>query len=143
MFHLLRDCPSPASGPCFLTYRTVLWAQRSNEHEPEKNVIYLTINAYEIDPKTLKFEIQSTKIVFSGTNKSGQAYALDIELHAEVDPAASRQHISTRGIEAILRKKEAQAEFWPRLLKDKRKVHWLKTDFDKVGFYGRYRRDEY
>jgi hypothetical protein len=35
-------------------------------------------------------------------------------------------------LEMVLRKKKAEDEFWPRLLKEKAKVHWLKTDFDKV-----------
>ena len=35
----------------------------------------------------------------------------------------------------VLQKKELAAEYWPRLLKDKAKVHFLKTDFDKVGSY--------
>jgi len=30
-----------------------------------------------------------------------------------------------------LRKKKIEEEYWPRLLKEKAKVHWLKTDFDK------------
>lgn len=34
-------------------------------------------------------------------------------------------------MELALRKKEAKAEFWPRLLKEAKKVHFLKTDFDK------------
>lgn len=34
----------------------------------------------------------------------------------------------------VLRKKEAKEEFWPRLLKEKGKVHFLRTDFDKVRF---------
>lgn len=33
----------------------------------------------------------------------------------------------------VLRKKELKEEFWPRLLKEAKKVHYLKTDFDKVG----------
>jgi hypothetical protein len=32
----------------------------------------------------------------------------------------------------VLRKKELKEEYWPRLLKDSKKVHYLKTDFDKV-----------
>jgi hypothetical protein len=31
----------------------------------------------------------------------------------------------------VLRKKELKEEFWPRLLKNAQKVHFLKTDFDK------------
>ena len=34
--------------------------------------------------------------------------------------------------ELILRKKELVSEYWPGLLKDNQKVHFLKTDFDKV-----------
>ena len=31
----------------------------------------------------------------------------------------------------MLRKKELKEEYWPRLTKDKSKLHFLKTDFDK------------
>jgi hypothetical protein len=34
----------------------------------------------------------------------------------------------------VLRKKELKEEYWPRLLKDSKKVHYLKTDFDKVSY---------
>lgn len=30
-----------------------------------------------------------------------------------------------------LRKKELDEAYWPRLLKESKKVHFLKTDFDK------------
>ena len=30
-----------------------------------------------------------------------------------------------------LQKKELKEEYWPRLLKDSKKLHFLKTDFDK------------
>jgi hypothetical protein len=35
----------------------------------------------------------------------------------------------------VLRKKELKQEFWPRLLKDNKKMHFLKTNFDKVRSY--------
>ena len=31
----------------------------------------------------------------------------------------------------VLRKKELKQEYWPRLLKETKKQHFLKTDFDK------------
>lgn len=31
-----------------------------------------------------------------------------------------------------MRKKELKEEYWPRLVKDTQKLHFLKTDFDKV-----------
>jgi len=32
----------------------------------------------------------------------------------------------------VLQKKELSEEYWPRLLKEKAKMHFLKTDFNKV-----------
>ena len=40
----------------------------------------------------------------------------------------------------MLRKKEKKEEYWPRLLKESKKVHFLKTDFDKVGANQRIRK---
>jgi len=37
-----------------------------------------------------------------------------------------------REVELVLRKKELKSEYWPRLLKEPKKYHFLKTDFDKV-----------
>jgi hypothetical protein len=34
----------------------------------------------------------------------------------------------------VLRKKELKEEFWPRLLKENKKMHFLKTNFDKVSW---------
>jgi hypothetical protein len=52
-------------------------------------------------------------------------------LFAEIDPSASHVNHSSRAIELKLQKKEQKEEFWPRLLKDKAKQHYLKTNFDK------------
>ena len=41
-------------------------------------------------------------------------------------------HHSGRGVEYTLRKAEAKEEFWPRLLKEPKKVQFVKTDFSKV-----------
>jgi len=108
----------------------VLWAQRSSASEPEKNVIYLTINASDISPETLKLDLQPTKLTFSGSNKT-KSYAVELEFFAEVDVEKSKAHPSSRAIEYVLRKKEAKDEFWPRLLKEAKKVQFVKTDFDK------------
>jgi hypothetical protein len=58
---------------------------------------------------------------------------VELEFYAEVDKEGSKTHHTAKNIEMILRKKELKEEFWPRLLKDTKKVHFLKTDFDKVG----------
>lgn len=45
---------------------------------------------------------------------------------------ASTKQLTTRALTAVLRKKEKQVEYWPRLTKDKAKVPYLKTDFSKA-----------
>jgi len=110
----------------------VLWAQRSSKSDPERNIVYLTIAAPDIPSNALKLDLQATKIVFSGKSTTKNVtYAGDFEFYEEIDPQESKINHTDRDIEIVLRKKEAKEEFWPRLLKDKAKVHWLKTDFDK------------
>jgi len=108
----------------------VLWAQRSSADDLTKNVIYLTINAFDCVQDSIKIDLQPTGLTFDGVSKA-YTFHLGVEFYAEIDVAESTCHKSTRGVEFVLRKKEAKAEFWPRLLKDSKKQHFLKTDFDK------------
>ena len=55
-----------------------------------------------------------------------------MEFYAEIDPKESHISHSGRDVSLVLRKKELKEEYWPRLLKDAKKVHFLKTNFDKV-----------
>ena len=81
----------------------------------------------------LKLDLQPTKLSFKGTSTSKKVtYAVDLEFFAEIDPKESKIQHSGRDVTLVLRKKELKEEFWPRLLKDKAKVHFLKTNFDKV-----------
>jgi len=57
---------------------------------------------------------------------------VELNLYAEIDVEQSKTNHTARDIEFVLRKKETKEEFWPRLLKDAKKAHYLKTDFDKV-----------
>lgn len=57
---------------------------------------------------------------------------MTLEFFAEIDPSASKIHHSPRAVELVLQKKELKAEYWDRLLKNTQKVHFLKTDFDRV-----------
>ncbi|KAK9385415.1 putative Hsp90 binding co-chaperone [Lipomyces mesembrius] len=111
------------------TIPEVLWAQRSSQSEADKNVIYLTINA--IDVTSPDVTITPTSLSYKGTSASGKEYAVDLEFFDEIDVENSKKTITGRDAFFILRKKEAKEEFWPRLVKDKRKVHYIKTDFDK------------
>lgn len=110
-----------------------MWSQRSHAEDISKNVIYLTINAPEIKKESLHCDLTSTTLTFTGTNNKGVSYAVDLGFYGEIDPAESKQHFTSRGLEIVIRKKEAKVEYWPRLLKDSKKQHFLKTDFGKVG----------
>ncbi|KAI1411171.1 HSP20-like chaperone [Hypoxylon sp. FL1857] len=110
----------------------VLWAQRSSSTDPEKNFIYLTISVPDIPKSNLKLDIQPTGLTFTGHSDTlKKTYHLDLTFYAEIDPAESKVHHTARNVELKLRKKELNEEYWPRLLKDSKKVQFLKTDFDK------------
>jgi len=110
----------------------VLWAQRSSESDPTRNVIYLTITAPDVPKENYKMDLQTNKLKFTGKSKiKDVTYACDMDLFGDIDVDNSKINHTDKNIEMVLRKKEAKEEFWPRLLKEKAKVHWLKTDFDK------------
>ena len=77
--------------------------------------------------------MQPTHVDFSGYSETKKAqYAVKLDFYAEIDPAATKIHHTQRDIEMVVQKKQLGEEYWPRLLKDKAKVHFLKTDFNKV-----------
>lgn len=110
----------------------MLWAQRSSTTEPERNYVYLTISA----PDVLKIDVdlKPTSLSFTGHSDTKKTtYHVELELFAEIDVENSKTNHTSRDVEFVLRKKELKQEYWPRLLKESKKVHFLKTDFDKVG----------
>ncbi|KAJ3577432.1 hypothetical protein NPX13_g3135 [Xylaria arbuscula] len=110
----------------------VLWAQRSSTTDPEKNVIFLTISVPDVPKENLKLDLKPTGLTFDGHSETlKRTYHLDITFYAEIDVDNSRVHHTARNVEIKLRKKELKEEFWPRLLKEAKKVQFVKTDFDK------------
>ncbi|EGO56586.1 hypothetical protein NEUTE1DRAFT_117392 [Neurospora tetrasperma FGSC 2508] len=110
----------------------VRWAQRSSATDPESNFIYLTISVPDVPTSNLKLDLKPTGLVFTGHSDTlKKTYHVELEFYAEIDPAASQVNHTARDVEMKLRKKELDAHYWPRLLKEPKKVHFLKTDFDK------------
>lgn len=110
---------------------TVTWAQRSSATNAEKNLLYLTIAAPDV-PK-IDLDLKSTSLKFTGTSETKKTtYHVELEFWAEIDLENSKTHHTSRDVFFVLRKKESKEEYWPRLLKEDKKVHFLKTDFDKV-----------
>ena len=115
----------------------VTWAQRSSATEAEKNHVFLAIIVPDVSPKDIKLDVQPTYLDFTGYSESKKAnYHVRLDLYKEIDPSASKTNHTSRAVEFVLQKKDLEVEFWPRLLKDSKKVHFLKTDFDKVSFCG-------
>ncbi|PAV83939.1 hypothetical protein WR25_02125 [Diploscapter pachys] len=97
----------------------VLWAQR------ESNIL-LTIEVDDAKIDDLKAE--GSKLHFAGSSHS-EKYEATMELFDEVKGDELKKANGTRFIEISIPKKEDA--WWPRLLKEKGKVHWLKVDFSK------------
>jgi len=98
----------------------VLWAQR-------KDCVYLTI-AVE-DCKNADLKIEADKIIFKGDGGDKNHYACTLNLNGNVKADASKYVARDRNIEVLLKKDEEK--YWPRLLKETTKMHWLRVDFNK------------
>lgn len=89
--------------------------------------------AADVADKDTQLDLQPTSLTFTGPSSSKKAtYHVKLDFYAEIDPAASKINHSARDISIKLQKKELKEEYWPRLLKESKKMHFLKTDFDKV-----------
>lgn len=112
----------------------VLWAQRSSTTDPERNYIFLTVSAPDVPDKSFKVDLKPTSLTFTGHSDTKKTtYHVELEFYSEIDVEKSKTNHTSRDVEFVLRKKEKKEEYWPRLLKESKKVHFLKTDFDKVG----------
>ena len=110
---------------------TVLWAQRSSTTDPERNYITLTISAPDVPKPSI--DLKPTSLTFTGRSETKKTtYHVELEFYGEIDVENSKTHASSANVQFLLRKKELKEEYWPRLLKDSKRVHYLKTDFDKV-----------
>lgn len=103
----------------------VLWAQ-------QRDHVLLTIAVPDIEKVDVKFEENSVN--FSGKTASAKdsvTYAVKIDLYEKIDSDACKYEIiGQKYWRVLLKKKDANAAFWPRLTKEKARLHWLQTDFD-------------
>lgn len=110
----------------------MLWAQRSSSTDAEKNYVYLTITVPDVPKESFKLDLKPTGLTFSGHSDSlKKTYHLELELYAEIDEKATKVNHTGKNVELKLQKKTLDEAYWPRLLKEAKKVHFLRTDFDK------------
>ncbi|KAK2158964.1 hypothetical protein LSH36_161g09019 [Paralvinella palmiformis] len=100
----------------------VIWAERADK-------LYVTICVEDCKDPVIKFD--SSSLFFSGTGgPENKEYEVKIEFLKEIDPEASHYAVLARHIPMVVKKK-GEGPYWGRLMKEKGKVHWLKTDFNK------------
>lgn len=93
-----------------------------------KNIIFLKVRL--VDPADLKIDLKSSSLDITAKSES-QDYNLHIDFYAEIDEKESHYHVAGSHIAFVLRKKEKKSEYWPRLIKEKAKYHYIRTDFEK------------
>lgn len=110
----------------------VLWAQRSSATDPERNYVLLTISAPDVPDKSFKVDLKPTSLTFTGHSDTKKTtYHVELTFYDEIDVDNCKTNHTSRDVEFVLRKKEKKDEFWPRLLKESKKSHFVKTNFDK------------
>ena len=100
-------------------YPILKWAQR-------KDKIFLTINVVH-DKKPIIDLTDGKRIKYKGTDGKIN-YAFDIEFFDEIVKEESKYTLESRHIFLNLKKKNV-GFYWPRLLKDKNKYHWIEIDW--------------
>lgn len=101
----------------------VIWAQR-------QDMVFLTVNVE--DCKDAKVDVNDTTFTFKGHKPHENAiYHTEITFYGAVDGAKARRISSDRSIQYVIPKKDTSVSYWPRLMKDNFKPHWLKIDFSK------------
>ena len=95
------------------------WAQR-------KDKLYITICVVH-SKKPIVDLTDGKRIKYQGTDGSVN-YAFDIELYDEIVKDQSKYTLESRNIFLNLTKKTS-GPYWPRLLKDEKKYHWIEVDW--------------
>ncbi|XP_015912861.1 prostaglandin E synthase 3 isoform X1 [Parasteatoda tepidariorum] len=99
----------------------IYWAQR-------KNLLYVKVQLEDCRSPTIK--IEKDKLYFKGKGGTEmKEYEVSLDFMKEIKPEDSKHAVRDRAIEFVLIK--AEDGFWKRLLKEDKKFHWLKVDFNK------------
>ena len=95
------------------------WAQR-------KDKLFITICVVH-SKKPIVDLTDGKRIKYEGTDGS-KNYSFDIELYDEIVKDESKYTLDSRNIFLNLKKKNS-GPYWPRLLKDEKKYHWIEVDW--------------
>jgi len=111
----------PAEAQNVPLHPSVLWAQRDS-------LVYLTISVEDmkIDDLTVN---EKTLHIKGASGSTQQEYECTLEFFGEINATDYHRTSSSRHVELVIPK--ATNGWWPRLLKDSKKVPWIKVDFNK------------
>jgi hypothetical protein len=85
-----------------------------------------------VPKESFKLDLKPAGLTFTGHSDTlKKTYHLELEFYAEIDEKATKVNHTGKNVELKLQKKELNEAYWPRLLKEAKKVHFLRTDFDK------------
>ena len=97
----------------------IKWAQR-------KDRLFITISVVH-SKKPIVDLTDGKRIKYQGTDGTVN-FAFDIELYDEISKEESKYTLESRNIFLNLKKKTS-GPYWPRLLKDEKKYHWIEVDW--------------
>ena len=95
------------------------WAQR-------KDKLFITISVVH-SKKPIVDLTDGKRIKYQGTDGNIN-YSFDIELYDEINKEESKYTLESRNIFLNLKKKTS-GPYWPRLIKDEKKYHWIEVDW--------------
>eukprot|EP00800_Vazella_pourtalesii_P012537 TRINITY_DN29454_c0_g1_i1.p1 TRINITY_DN29454_c0_g1~~TRINITY_DN29454_c0_g1_i1.p1 ORF type:complete len:154 (+),score=41.60 TRINITY_DN29454_c0_g1_i1:56-517(+) len=102
------------------------WAQREDK-------LFITIQVYNTNSDKSRQVIKEDMLEFvcveDRKGKESISYLLELNFFAKIDPTKTLKKENDREIIFVFFK--LKNEFWPRLTTSEKKLHYLKTDFDK------------
>ncbi|CAH8536299.1 unnamed protein product [Schistosoma rodhaini] len=111
------------SGDCQATvHPSVLWAQRND-------CLYITIVISDVINKTVNVKEKSLEFRAEAGKDKPIKYEVKLDFYGDVCTEEPKITASGREVFICIKKKEAGS--WPRLLSQKTKCPWLKTDFNR------------
>ena len=97
----------------------IKWAQR-------KDRLFITINVVHSKKPILDLT-DGKKLKYQGTDGKIN-YAFELEFYEEILKEGSKYTLDARNVFLNLQKKNP-GPYWPRLIKDKKKYHWIEVDW--------------
>jgi CS domain len=101
----------------------VRWAQR-------KDLVYIKIDVDGLEKEKPNVQLNEDSLLFESTHE-GKHYKVELPFHDKVDVETSKYDVRPRYVEFVIKKAAGGGEYWPRLLNNKNKYHWLKVDWNK------------